>query len=106
MHLTKQPIPPEIRGMIQAGVLLGKTEVYLLDFATVLFSVEPWGDGVERLHASISHPFRLPTWEELKYVRYELFPDDMYVAQLLPPKKEYCNMEPHTFHLWQIMKGE
>lgn len=56
MHLVKQPIPPEIKRMIQAGVLPGKTEVYLLDFATVIFSKEMWSDGKEKLHASISHP--------------------------------------------------
>lgn len=106
MHLTKQPIPPEIRGMIQAGVLPKKTEVYLLDFATVIFSRELREDGKEQLHASISHPFRIPTFEEVKYMRYKLFPNNMKVAMIFPPKEEYVNLEPHTLHLFQMMEGE
>ncbi len=105
MHLTKQPIPPEIKGLIMKGILPEKTEVYLLDYNTVIFSKEPWKKK-ERLHASISHPFRLPTWEEVKYIRYKLFPDEMYVAQVLPPKKEYVDMHKNCFHMYEMFDGE
>lgn len=92
--------------MIEKGILPKKTEVYLLNYCTVLFSSEPWGNGKERLHASISHPVRLPNFEEVKYMRYKLFPNNMKVAMIFPPKEEYVNMEPHTLHLFQMMEGE
>ena len=106
MHLVKQPITEEIRFMIKQGILAEKTEVYLLDYNTVLFSREPWEDGKERLHASIAHPFKLPAWDYVKYVRYKLFPDNMKVAMILPPKSEYVDMHKHCFHLYQMFDGE
>lgn len=106
MHLVKQPLPKEIKFMIREGILPEKTEVYLLDYNTVIFSKESWGKGQERLHASIAHPFRLPAWEEVKFVRYTLFPDEMTVAQILPPKSEYVDMHKNCFHLWELKKEE
>jgi hypothetical protein len=53
-------------------------------------------------HISISHPDRYPTWDEVADVRYELVPDDVTMAMLLPPRDEYVNVHAHTFHLWQI----
>lgn len=49
-------------------------------------------------HISISCPDRNPTWEEQKRARYELTPDDIYMVQILPPKKEYVNHHPFCFH--------
>lgn len=53
----------------------------------------------ERWHISISHPHRYPTWEEIKRARYDLTPDDITMAMLLPPKGEYVNLHPNCFHL-------
>jgi len=51
-------------------------------------------------HVSTSCADRLPTWEELKHVRYKFFPEDVEVIQLFPPKKEYRNCHPYCLHLW------
>lgn len=53
-------------------------------------------------HLSISHPSRYPTWDEIKRVRYELLPNDITVAMLLPPQDEYINIDENTFHLFEI----
>lgn len=53
-------------------------------------------------HLSISTPDRLPTWEELKQARYDLVPDRVTMAMLLPPKEQYVNVHPFCFHLWEI----
>lgn len=53
-------------------------------------------------HLSIAHPDRYPTWDEIADVRYELIPDDVTMAMLLPPRDEYVNAHAHCFHLWQI----
>lgn len=105
MYLVRQPITGEIEFMIKEGILPKKTEVYLLDYNTVIFSKEPWKKK-ERLHASIAHPFRYPTWEEIKFIRYKLFPDDIKVAMVLPPKKEYVNMHKNCFHMYEMFDGE
>jgi hypothetical protein len=53
-------------------------------------------------HLSISHPHRYPTWDEIADARYELVPDDVTMALLLPPPVEYVNEHDTCFHLWQI----
>ena len=73
---------------------------------TVLLNKE---DG--KLHLSISHrrdsksgpvPGRNPRWEEIKDARYRFCPDEVTMAMLLPPKEEYVNFHPTTFHLWEL----
>lgn len=58
-----------------------------------------------RWHLSISSPPGKrppPTWEEIRDARYEFLPDDIYACMILPPKKEYVNVHPNTFHLWEV----
>lgn len=55
-----------------------------------------------RWHLSVSCADRYPTWEEIKAARYALIPDEVYMAQILPPKHEYVNVHPNTFHLHEI----
>lgn len=53
-------------------------------------------------HLSISHPSRIPTWEELRSARYRLLPDDLTMGALLPPSTHLLNAHPFCLHLWQI----
>jgi hypothetical protein len=59
-------------------------------------------DELALWHLSISHPDRYPTWDEIADVRYELVPDAITMAMLLPPRGQYVNVHERTFHLWQI----
>ena len=62
----------------------------------------------EMWHLSISHrhddlsPGRYPTWDEIREAREQFVPDAATMAMLLPPKAEYVNVHPTTFHLWQV----
>lgn len=56
-----------------------------------------------RWHMSISCAKRYPTWEEIRDARYDLMPDEITMAQLLPPKHEYVNIHPNCFHLHEIV---
>lgn len=53
-------------------------------------------------HLSISHPKRLPTYDELKEARYNYMPELHYVAQIFPPKNEFVNLHPYCLHLWEL----
>ena len=66
-------------------------------------------------HLSISHhrslvdpftkrfvPGRIPTWEEIRDARYDLIPDDVTMAMLLPPSGEYVNLHTTTMHLHEV----
>ncbi len=72
-----------------------------------------WGDlavcvALEegRWHPSMSHPYRYPTWDEIYTARYDLLPDRINVAIILPPKSEYVNIHPNCFHLHQLRDDE
>lgn len=78
-------------------------KIYNMDTGcTVFYCVEK--DGKE--HVSISHRKRLPNWNEVKYVRYELMKPDVKVAQILPPKSEYVDVHTNCFHLWELSDEE
>ena len=53
-------------------------------------------------HISISAPDRYPTWDEIADARYDLCPDEITMAMFLPPKSEYVNLHPTTFHLHEV----
>ena len=53
-------------------------------------------------HLSISHSDRYPTWDEIAEARYDLTPNEVTMALLLPPKEKYLNIHPNCFHLWQV----
>jgi hypothetical protein len=59
---------------------------------------------VLRWHISVSKHDDYPSWDEIKDARYALIPDECYMAQILPPKSEYVNLHPNTFHLYEIPK--
>lgn len=54
-----------------------------------------------RLHASVSHTKRYPSWEEIKRIRNWVFPDDVEVVMVFPKAGDYVNLSPNCFHLWQ-----
>lgn len=61
------------------------------------------------LMMSVSHPSRLPTWDELVWIRYKLAPNDVDMAFLLPRLEEYINHDAgrakYTFTMEAVMRG-
>lgn len=53
-------------------------------------------------HLSIAHPKRNPTYDEIKEARYKFLPDDVHMAMIFPPRREFINVHSHCFHLWEI----
>ena len=53
-------------------------------------------------HLSLSHPHRLPTWEEIKYVRQKFGDPQKFYAIVLPPEQFYVNLHPFCMHLWEV----
>ena len=51
-------------------------------------------------HASVSHQDRYPTWDELIEVK-EYFFGDVDCMMIMPKKKDYVNLNPNCFHIWQ-----
>ena len=53
-------------------------------------------------HLSISTKSALPTYTEMKQARYKFLPDEIYMAEIFPPKAEFVNAHEYCRHLWQI----
>ena len=53
-------------------------------------------------HLSISTRSAMPSYKELKAARYKYCPDDVYMAEIFPPKEEFVNLHQFTRHLFQI----
>ena len=55
--------------------------------------------GKWHLSASTNHPLG---YNEMKELRYKFLPDNIQVAQIFPPRKEFVNIHENCYHLWQI----
>lgn len=53
-------------------------------------------------HLAISHPRRYPTWDEIAEARYQLIPDEVTMAMIMPSSDQYVNLHPNCFNLHQI----
>ena len=69
-------------------------------YVTVIVGQEPMPEP--NWHLSISTPYRLPTWEEVRQARYDFIPDAVTMAMILPPRREYINVHEFCFHLHEI----
>ena len=52
-------------------------------------------------HVSVSIHDRMPTWEEMNFIKNLFWDEDDAVMQLHPPKSEYINNHKFCLHLWR-----
>ena len=71
----------------------------------VMVSNDPTLDGPIR-HLSASHKNRLPSYYEMKQLRYTLCADVDYMAMIFPPPDEFVNVHPNCLHLYEIRGKE
>ena len=88
-------IPAEVRGLVEPGAT-----AYRMGRCQIIVSRTSWG-----WHLSISKPDKLPTWEECRDARYELIPDDVTMALLLPPSAEYINFHEFCLQMHEVPAG-
>ena len=60
------------------------------------------GGGWE--HVSVSTRMRCPTWQELEWVKRQLWSAEDCVMQLHVPVAAHVNCHPHTLHLWRPLE--
>lgn len=104
--LKRQDLPPRFLRAWPQGVPL--PSLYKLGAGAVLLGQEPVDEARQdlRWHLSVSHPSRLPTWEELRRVRDELVPADVCMAIPYPPRAWWLSIHPNCLHLWEIHDRE
>jgi hypothetical protein len=85
-------IPPATKALLEPG-----TRAFRMGGCHILVSRQKVG-----WHLSVSHPERLPTWEEMRDARYTLVPDQATMVLLLPPKSEYVNVHEFCLQMYEI----
>ena len=68
---------------------------------TVLIS---HGGGLDHVSVSLDKN-RIPTWEEMCWIKDLFFDEDETVIQFHPKKEDYVNFSKKTLHLWRY-QGE
>lgn len=68
-------------------------------FENELFFIFSNGAGWE--HLSVSTPDRIPTWEEMCYMKTIFWSDNEVCMQLHPKKEEYVNNHENCLHIWK-----
>jgi hypothetical protein len=72
----------------------------------VIVSVDLNENGKGMLHISASSPDRLPTYYELKELRYKLGKDVKYMAIIFPPEEEFVNLHDNCLHMYELTPEE
>lgn len=64
--------------------------------------------GWEHVSVSVSvgGQGRMPTWDEMCFVKGRFWDDEECVVEFHPPKSEYVNNHPACLHLWKFTGGE
>lgn len=52
-------------------------------------------------HVSVSYPNRMPTWDEMCFVKEIFFKDSEEAYQVHPKKSEYVNTHEYCLHIWR-----
>ena len=63
-------------------------------------------DGRRWRHFSVSHRHRLPSWDELVRTKEWFLGVDSRALQVLPPRREWVNINPRVLHLFVCLDSE
>jgi len=66
------------------------------------------GEGWEHVsvHVVDRRQPRIPTWDEMCYIKGLFWGDDDIVVQFHPRKSDYVNLHPYVLHLWRQAGGD
>lgn len=82
------------------------TDCYRTSSGLTVIVSEDHDGNVPLLHMSVAHADRLPTYEEMKTLRYELCKKAKYMAMIFPPEEEFKNVHPNCLHLFELRPDE
>lgn len=69
----------------------------------VIISWAPHPDGKRWLHVSVSHPLRLPTYDELCEVKRRFVGADKKAVMVFPAEGKHVNLHRFCLHLWHCL---
>ncbi len=73
-------------------------------YHTVIISAAIELDQRRWLHVSVATPSKLPTWEQLKFVKEVFIGRNKQAIQVLPSEARYVNQHPYCLHLFHCLE--
>jgi len=62
-------------------------------------------DREDRVHASLSRPDRMPSYDDLVMLHHAVWGDTGYAYQVFAPRSRHVNIHPNALHLWGLLDG-
>ena len=102
--VTGKPLPPGWRVVEERmdGTMWDNRKRMLC----VTGSIGHYGDDKDWLHLSMSHPRRMPTYDDLVYLKKHWAGEDRKCIMVFPPKNEHVNIHPFCLHLYCCLGGD
>lgn len=72
----------------------------------VIASIAVEQDGKHWVHLSMSHYKRVPTYEELTYLKRHWVGEDRKCVMVFPEKAKHVNINPNVLHLFCCLDGD
>ena len=104
MPLTGRMPPPGWK--LNAKAHDGARWIHTRDNRIVIASYKRYSDGKLWLHVSLSRPNRVPSYDDLVYVKRHWIGDDRKAIMVLPSKDEHVNLHPYVLHLFTCIDGD
>lgn len=77
----------------------------LLERICVIESLATELDGKRWHHVSVSRPDRMPSYEDLCFVKKHWIGEDRYAYQVFAPRTKHVNIHQYCLHLWSCLDG-
>ena len=102
--LLAEPLHPEIPRVLPDGWTIlqrfGDGGAYQFrNGLRVIVSTATMADGHEWMHISVSRKDRLPSYDDLKFVK-NTFAEKRFAYQVFPPPDDNVNIHEFCLHLW------
>lgn len=72
----------------------------------VIASIAVELDKKSWLHVSMSFANRIPTYQEMKFVKNIFVGEDKKAIQIFPPESEHVNINSCCLHLWHCLNDD
>jgi hypothetical protein len=72
----------------------------------VILSADKELDGKEWIHLSVSRKSRIPSWDDLVFVRDVFIGRNKKCVQIIPDEASYVNDCVYCLHIWHCIDGD
>lgn len=94
------PIQYEIKNPFPWG------RVFFIPYNLIKLKVIASTYNEDKEHVSVSLPDRIPSWDEMCFIKNMFFDEEEVCIQIHPRKSQYINLHSNCLHLWKLTENE